>query len=355
MFWLPGNLEIWCGRLRFVTVFRRVGVMCVAAVALATLTGCGGSVAAVSPPAAHSPVTLPAVTHEAKAKPFDFGYVRLWLPSSWSTTNAQTLHPSCHPDYLSYHDQIFSPLYPAPFRPCPAAAHGDWVLILPAPKTVPAGATPIKINGITAWASPAKPPGATQYELPSLHTAITVLGSGAHKLLDTLQPSTLAAVLQTHYPTPVPSGWRTVRYHDITARVPSTWPVKAVGNRIPPGGCGDPLPKPPAVFTGNSTGGVTNCGSQPVELVTIPADGLWLHPTIPGALLSEPREPVHLIGGTAQLVYWPGGDGYADAIDLLLTLHGHHIDATIGLGLNPTIAEAIISSLGVTGTFHAEL
>lgn len=260
-----------------------------------------------------------------------------------------------------------SPLLPRPDllaalrRPVPALpGRRPWrrVLILPAPKIVPAGATPATINGIAAWASPAspaRPSGATRYDLPVLHTSVTVLGAGAHQLLDTLQPSRLAVVLQTRYPTPVPSGWRPVRYHGVTARVPSTWPVEAVGNRIPPGGCGDPLPRPPTVFIGNSTGGVTNCGSQPIGLVTIPADGLWPHPTAPGALLSEPREPVHLAGGTAQLVYWPGGDGYADGIDLLLGVHGHHVDAAIGLGVDSTVAESIISSLGVTGRLRAEL
>ncbi|MHB8505693.1 MAG: hypothetical protein ACYDEN_08255 [Acidimicrobiales bacterium] len=300
-------------------------------------------------------LTLPAVTPAPGAKSFDFGYVRLWLPPAWSTTNAQDLRPSCHPGSISYHDQVFSPLYPGPFRPCPAAVHGDWVLILPAPKTTLLGATRTKINGITAWASPARPNGATRYDLPSLHTAITVLGPAAHKLLGTLQPSALAAVLEARYPTVIPKQWRRVDYHGISAAVPSTWPLKPVGSSLPPGACGRPFPTPPAVYTGNSTAGAADCGSQPIELVTIPADGLWLHPVAPNDFPGEPREPIHVTHGTAQLIYWPGGDGYADALDLLITLHGHRVDAGIGLGVDPSIAEAIISSLGVTGSLHAEL
>lgn len=295
-----------------------------------------------------------------EAEPEDFGWVRLWVPAHWSTQLSEASW-SCQVATVTgfYTDQIYAPAFGNGPTMCPQAGQGDWLLIRHTSSKPPSNAANTTLDGLPAWASPTTPTGAVSYDLPSLETDIIAVGPTAHLIAETAQPSALYDVLTATYPTAIPATWRHVDFEGASARIPAEWPDEQVPSGDEPGLCGSQVfDTPEYLYTDPSPSNskVVSCGTQTNGFAVKPADGLFLHPSAGpnSAGSSDGEEDSAAVEtasfGSSSLNYYPQNPvGQDDSVELNLVVHNRPIEATIGLGNNPALAEALLSSLGVIG------
>jgi hypothetical protein len=311
------------------------------------LSACGAAASpATKPPATFSPVTAAPVTVPRGSAPLDFRRVRLWVPPTWAKRWTPTL--PCEP--ATDQDVVFTG--PGPHAPhCAAAALGDWVLIEASNGAPPATATKQVVNGLTLWSFTA-PAGARAYAIPSLHTTVVAAGAEGRAVQDSVQPSALETVLTARYPVAVPAAWDHRSYHGQPFATPRSWPAQTLGpDATPPGFCSEPVSTAPIVFegTGRQFPGPVSCPAIAVEPVVDPVDGIWLQPWQNGSSPPDPVPQLRTRPGPARLVYSFSSPGDVDTIRLLIHSGDQKTEVTIGLGADPTTAEEVLSSLGVTG------
>jgi hypothetical protein len=188
--------------------------------------------------------------------------------------------------------------------------------------------------------------------VPSLDVQITIVGTAAQAIARTIEPSPLQDLLTDPLPVAIPSAWRTVNYDGFQAKVPADWPVYQIvtthtGNSFSvsptPGVCGPPVFRTPSVYFGANPG--ISCPPILQKTASPTDDGLWLQPSQSTTPLSESSigNPQRLItNGASQILLTPGS---GDDISVEIDVAGHRINADIGLGVNPAIAEAILSSI----------
>lgn len=303
------------------------------------------------PPKTANPLTTePAGLGVSGSIPYDYLRVRLWLPPGW-TTSTSTCHWGNHVVY-----------FPADFAGATQLScviqPSNNVVVSSADTTVPPAAPSKTINGITVFVTQHNPEGTT-WDVPSLQVQVA-FSAASQSVVDTLQASPLEDLLTQNFPTsPIPQGWRTITYDGFQAKVPSSWPTHRIvtttsGNTssvsgFPPGICAPPTFHTPAVYLGD---GFISC---PIELETTEPptdDGLWLQPSSDTTPLSSQLQannsggastPQRLlnIGSLQVLISASSGD----SVFVQLEGAGKRIDANIGLGRLPSVAEAIISSI----------
>jgi hypothetical protein len=283
----------------------------------------------------------------AGSTPYDYQRLRLWLPSGWSTSTS-----SCHAGSQS----VYFPGTDPSTASCLAGDTGAIVVVRPLDGAPPAPTTERMVHGIPVEVTTGAN-GLTAWDVPSLHVEVDFHTSAAEKVAETLEPSPLQDVLTANFPTSVPSGWKTVTFSGFQAKVPPTWPTHSVvtttiGNATensgyPPGICFPPLFHTPAVYLGG--GEIPACPSWIQKSEPPIDDGLWLQPSAFSTPLSaqlqggDASNPERLISvGSAQALVMPGR---GDSLQVEVVSGGHEIEAFIGLGLFPGVAEAILSSI----------
>jgi hypothetical protein len=178
-------------------------------------------------------------------------------------------------------------------------------------------------------------------DVPSLGVQLLYNGAGA-SVAATLGRSSYAALSDANYPVAVPASWKTVIYKGFQVRVPPSWPVRALGLHLAaPGFCG--LGGGAAgVYLGRESV-VATCPVPPPGSVPAFFDYLWLQPYTASSGTSEHRLRTGQVTLTLQEI-GPVSD-YTTAANLTASSGSRRISLTIGLGTQPTMAEAILSSI----------
>lgn len=303
-----------------------------------------------SPSQPSSIVTLPPGQSVAGATPYDYQRLRLWLPTGW-TTSTNHCHMATRVVY-----------FPADYSGGPATScthdGADIVVVHPFNGTPPGSPTTKTVNGIAIEVAQGQG-GPTTWYVPSLQAELVVSGNAAQKVADTLGPSPLQDLLTASFPTPVPTTWRTVTFDGFQAKVPPTWPthrivVKRTGNTTEvsdlPGLCAPPIFRIPSVYLGANPG--ISCPFFPQTREPATEDGLWLQPSTNAApLASQLQGGGHGVPPAIQRLFTVGSEqvlitaGSADSVRAEIESSGHRISAVIGLGANPAVAEAVLSSI----------
>lgn len=324
-------------------------IVAIAAIAaVVAVSGAGSSAphqhVVVGPPPGRPPVppvTLPAVAHPAGSIPVDYGQVRLWLPPGWSAAPAGTC--------AGYHRQVYFGSFGAGSCFGSVVAFGSWLAVHAPTAPPPAGSARTVINGTTVWSwsrsrSPSSAPTRV-YDVPSLGVEITAVGAASRAVAETLGPSSLHAVLAEHYPAAVPASWKTVAYDGFKVSVPAGWPTHTItAHQVVPWACGPVTFAVPTVQLGY--GAPVRCpftnGSQ---TPTKPSDGLWLQPPGPTSAhgLGPGQAAKVITSGPVRVtvVYTPNAPTNAQE---MVTAGGRTMVATVGLGVDPAVAEQILSS-----------
>ena len=230
------------------------------------------------------------------------------------------------------------------------------MVVRPFSSAVPKSAREVTINGIQVW----RIQGGATWDVPALQVQMLITGRPGEKVAGTLEASPLQRMLTQRFPTPVPTAWRTVAFDGFEAKVPARWPTHRIvttrnGNTIgiqglPPGVCSPPVFQVASVYLGANP--AISCPA-PFETKVPPTDdGLWLQTSTDPAPLSSQvggvdwnsaTEPERLINiGMAQAIVESGS---GDSIRVDMDSAGRRIQAVIGLGPDPAVAEAILSSI----------
>ena len=312
-------------------------LVCSIALAL-VLSACGvsatGQTAASRPTQPAGPtVTLPAVNAPKGSFAFDYGQLRLWLPASWTAENETGCLTPLH-DVVLLADA------------CPhTGSHGTYLRLSPR-ATPAAGATKLAVGHTTVNQTTTTGPG-IRWSVPSLQVTIQIVGSAARSVARTLGPSSLHALLALHHPVAVPGTWKTVRYDGIHARVPAHWQVVHELFWLTCHGFLNPGRRPPLVLLGDQDQDPSSScppGFDPTTQLR-PTNGLWLSstnaPFLPGGA-GTITATTPLDGRTLTLRSTPS-DG--PLLEVAVRHGPRHTVAVIGLGTNPTTAEAILTSV----------
>ena len=323
----------------------------VAAVAAAVvLSGCLGMSGGTGSSTTSMPIKVATrVPHGFAA--IDVGFVRLIAPSTWSL---QVAAPNCSA-VRGHRARCSAPCAPgapqtvvvtsvAPRLACKTDANGyrDEVWIFT--NREKAGTRNLHVDD-----------GSIIRSVPSLGVVLYGFGPlGAH-IARTAGPSSLAALVAAHTPIDVPPGRRTVSAGPLVVSVPRRWPRRHLTARSwpVPGLCASRIFLHPIVYTGwsNELSGCTLIDAQSILYATVlPGDGVWivvshrrvnLHAFFPptGRIVSVRGLRVMLRLGLPEV-----GVG-GDSVQLLASVGHTTISITLGLGLNPLVAEEILSSI----------
>jgi hypothetical protein len=300
--------------------------------------------------------TLPAVTAPSGgSQPVDFGFLRLWLPSSWSTWSADinfadgtcSLPLPLSPKLVPFVREVLSGPIPAKVLTCPVARHGDWIGVSLGAVSPPTSWRESVMHGVPVWTAPEQDGLLQQIDVPSLDATIVAVGAEAQSVAKSLGESSLYSVVQQSYPATVPANWKQIRYNGLSVKVPANWSVSPAGGGL--NGCGRAFYSP-GVLVGAAEGGPGSCANTS-GLATFPGDGVWLYPAADIDTQFEDTEPMKPVttdqASSEKLVYSPTADN-PDTIYIVWSQRGRSVGAIVGLGTNPQIAEAIVSSFTVT-------
>lgn len=308
-----------------------------------------------SPSQPASIATLPRAQGVAGSTPYDYQRLRLWLPTGWNTSTN-----NCHmATQVVYFPANYSA---APPTSC-SHAGANIVVVGPFNGTPPGSPAATTVNGITVEVAQG-PDGSATWYVPSLQAELVISGHAAQKVADTLGPSPLQDLLTATFPTPVPTTWRAVTFDGFQARVPANWPthqilVKRTGNTTEvsdlPGVCFPPIFRTPSVYVGANL--APSCPFFPQTKEPSTDDGLWLYPSTNTAPLASqlqsdgpgvPAPIQRLFTFGSEQVLITAGEG--DSVEVEIETAGHRISAIIGLGPNPAVAEAVLSSIRPTSS-----
>ncbi|MHB8295748.1 MAG: hypothetical protein ACYDH5_14220 [Acidimicrobiales bacterium] len=284
---------------------------------------------------ANQAVSLPQSNHPSGWRRVDIGRASLWLPKSWSYCTAGNNAQGISMVPLASNGSGFCP--PPPFAKPPVA-------VLPPVST--SGWARASLNGIPAWERPVRnaSSGSRTYDLPSLGVRLVAVGPVATRVVRTIEPSPLSALLATSYPVPVPSGWKTVRLGPVAASIPASWPVRR-------------LTAPPREIPGNRYSACNLFLSSAAYLGKVRSrcsgiatgepspTGIWLGTSAVVPLVHARSTSVTLKTGNAVVDLRYGYTSSSYLVDFTIHTAAGTVQATLGLGSHPAIAEEILSSL----------
>jgi hypothetical protein len=327
---------------------RRLVTVAILAAGL-TLSGCLGSSYSHHTPTTTTtlPTTKVATRVPSGDVAIDIGMVRLIAPLSWTL---RTAVPICG-------------LAVGCTAPCGSGASAAVVVTTVAPRLACPTATR---KADSVWVFPLRgKPGAKHIQLhngtvvrsvPSLGVVLYGFGSLGARIVRDAGPSSLAALLSARLPVAVPNGWKTVSFGPLAVSVPRSWPLRFLtGRSWPiPGFCVSPVFPQPVAYLGAASDAEHSCpiiDAQTILSATAhPGDGIWLtvgqgaaveHPFFPpvGQLITVKGLRVKVRLGL------PGAGGGSDTVEVLATVGRTSVVATLGLGINPRVAEDILSSI----------
>ncbi len=130
-------------------------------------------------------------------------------------------------------------------------------------------------------------------------------------------------------------GFRAVSYEGVHVEVPAGWPVV---DGMHTGFCEGPFPDTPTAFVGPQQNGAPSCPAPLPDGSSTGRDGVWLQPgdPPPGAT------PMTTSSGQRVLEESAGSD------DHYMLLWYHQVMIQIGIGPDPSTAQAIFESIGFT-------
>jgi hypothetical protein len=318
------------------------------------LAGCG-------PVATRSSTTTTTTTTVATHTPkgdvaIDIGMVRLFAPRAWilgtpdsicgeSRTGPIRCGAPCAPDASDIVMVIKAP----PILTCRepvAIRHYDSVWVLGSREKP--GLRRLRIDGGTIVRS-----------IPSLGVVLYGFGSTGESIVRAAGPSSFAAFLSARVPVAAPIGWRTDSVGPIAVSIPKSWPRRQLNARSwpVPGICNSPIFPHPIAYSGSPSDGGYPCPADDSRTflyeTAYPGDGIWLtiasgqqfqHPFIEE---SPPIGRVVTVRGLrveVRLGLPRAGDG-SDTVEFLVTVGRTTVAGILGLGLNPRVAEEILSSI----------
>jgi hypothetical protein len=134
-------------------------------------------------------------------------------------------------------------------------------------------------------------------------------------------------------PAAATSRWQLVSYHGVHVTVPVAWPVVDGMHTL---FCGLPFPSTPTAFIGPNENSLPSCPSIP--RAPVGRDGVWLQPGIP----PQNARPVTVAPGTVMLEQRHYRHDHVEQVWY------HRVLIEIGIGSEPRIASAVVSSTGYT-------
>lgn len=281
----------------------------------------------------------------------DIGRVRLHVASSWVVLVAQkacghgTCRRQCAP---GYNDRVYLSTF-APLLNCPLNFRRNSVWVVPTAQ-----------KGTTTRRMLAYDGGSEILSIPSKGVTLYGFGKPGVRAVNGEEPSSLARLLASHGSVAVPSSWRALSEGVLTVDVPASWVVHTLsGNEINPGTCASSYFSRPAAYVGFNNETVfcpyiTPSGAAESEVTA--GNGVWLvgpgyAPQFslnvaikPPGLTTRPRT-VHGVSATIGFALTPNG---TNAVVVKVAASGHPHYLVLGMGLSPTIAEQILSSLRVS-------
>jgi hypothetical protein len=278
---------------------------------------------------------------------FDIGMVRLFVPRSWML---RTAVPACG-------------LAEGCIAPCGPGASAAVVVTTVAPRFE----CPTAIRKAdSVWVLPLRgKPGTNRLNLdertavrPILSLGVVLYGFGplGVRIVRDAGPSALVAFLASRLPVAVPSGWKTVTFGPLAVSVPPSWPLRFLtGRSWPiPGFCVSRVFPHPVAYLGAASDAAHSCPAIDAQTIlsatALPGDGIWLT-VVQGKAVEHPFFPP--VGRTVTVeglrvkvrLGLPGAGGGSDTVEVLATVGKTSVVATLGLGINPQIAEEILSSI----------
>jgi hypothetical protein len=283
----------------------------------------------------------------SSVKVLDIGQVRLHVPGSWVITVARkvcghrTCRRQCAPGYAK---RVYVSTFP-PLLNCPLNFRRNSVWVVP---TARKGATTRRRLAFDA--------GSEILTIPSKGVTLYGFGKPGVHVVATEEPSSLARLLAAHLPVAVPSGWQSVSDGVVSMEVPARWPVRHLAgpNDINPGACGGPFFPNPAASVGVGTAIVfcaDNTSSTDAASLAAPGNGAWLVGASNAVHLPVVFSPpgtttrsrtIHRLHATIRFALAPNG---TNAVLVTVVAGGVPHYLVLGLGLAPTIAGEILSSL----------
>jgi len=131
------------------------------------------------------------------------------------------------------------------------------------------------------------------------------------------------------------TGVRVVSYHGVRVDVPAGWPVV---DGMHTGFCDGPFPNAPTAFVGPQQNGAPSCPAQPPNASEQGRDGVWLQP----GDAPPDATPVPTSSGQTVLVE------AAQSSNRYRLFWYHQVLVEIGIGSDPSTAQAIFDSIGFT-------
>lgn len=203
------------------------------------------------------------------------------------------------------------------------------------------------INGQPAAGCHAAPTcaGNRTWTFPQLGETLTVVGTQAETILQSVQPS--SAYLLAHPESvhlTVPTNWKTATYQGVSLRVPPTWPILTGSQAAQQGACGAYFSPRPMVIEGEVP---LSCNSGPSTSPADPPTAAWLLPT-------DCTNTGRAAGLDGRTVFCGGLNPIADPLAtamtgfmrLGLTARGpSSVTVTIQLGDDPVTAAIIAASI----------
>jgi hypothetical protein len=293
----------------------------------------------------------------------ELGDLRFAVPAAWEVPVARSCLMSDAPGAVIMAVDEGEQPDCSPVRPLPAS-----VLTLEATGTASEPGGSMRLGMMTGSLIDAKVCDgcARTYQL-DIGLRVTISGPDSDAVLATFTDSGAHRVLQQGPAAPI-DGWRRVDYSGIELRVPPTWAVDdlpgsytvitdpdgsptGASGKLNPGACGRqmfPSGLPGRVSLGESMFTSHGC---PVGygLDLAPGDGVWIRPVDQDAA-STLGTPIATsqVDGLAVTVIRPGDQGRItpqSVVDLLIDNGSTTLWMTIGTGLDPPTARAILATL----------
>ena len=339
----------------------RTSIRVVLGVAIATPLLLATSVSAASAPrtlsAARAPGlrSTPLATTPREPAPIDVGLLRLWLPSGWTLAAAEgrcsgrthRCAPSCAPGPSDTVELVSAAIS---FTCSSARARTDAaVWIVPERRGT---SDPTR----RAFAFSA---GSVIISAPQLGVRLYGLGAAGARVAETYTHSALDDVLRASLPAVVPSDWTRVHLGRLSLEAPPSWPRRTLRAKEwwTPGTCLSPYFPHPIVDVGEHAGNeIFGCtlitATTELDAYASPSDGAWLqsqHGSNPRSAWVAPLGPGRLqlrreYGLRLELSV-PSYLVGSNFLEVAVHHDGKVGEVLLGLGRNPNVALAMLSSL----------
>jgi hypothetical protein len=193
-----------------------------------------------------------------------------------------------------------------------------------------------------------------RWAIPAFGVQVEGTAGVGQQIVDTMTASPLEALLSTRYPVEVPSLWKGVSFGGVEARVPPDWVVQTldslpnkelsiVTGKEQQGACS--LFNRAEVLLGNPPGSCQGNLGWSSEPDGTPVPGLWLGQSYLGSTAPVLRSTTIHSGHATIDVAWGPFDTNANVLGLRIHTAKGTVNASLGLGADPVVAEEILSSV----------